>query len=45
VVERKGVQEEQGAAAAVGVHGESNVGQREMVGVHGVMIAVTLAGR
>jgi hypothetical protein len=38
VVERKGVQQEHGPPAATGVNGEADVGQREMMGVHGEII-------
>jgi hypothetical protein len=36
VVERKGMKEEHRTAAATGVNSEADVGQREMMGVHGV---------
>jgi hypothetical protein len=35
VVERKGVQQEHGSATPTSVDSEKDVGQREMMGVHG----------
>ena len=35
MVERKGMEEEHGSPTATGVNSEADVGQREMMGVHG----------